>query len=209
MNRVELAARRAKRDPAEIQLIAVSKTISVGEIEIAYEEGLRVFAENRAQELWSKSAEMPSDCEWHMIGAVQTNKVRRLASIVSLWHTVDREALVLEIARRRPHARVLIQVNVGAEAQKAGCLPGDLAALVTFALSAGLDVRGLMCIPPASKDPRLAFESVQRSASEYGLREVSMGMTNDFEVAIECGSTMVRVGSAIFGPRPTFVDARN
>ena len=183
--------------------------MSVASMLLAYDAGIRDFGENRAQELVSKRAEMPDDCVWHMIGAVQTNKVRRLASCVSLWHTVDREALVLELALRAPDARVMVEVNVGNEPHKPGCRIDDLDTVIGAANDAGLAVLGLMCVPPINADPRDIFQLLAQSAHQRGLVELSMGMTSDFELAVECGATMVRVGSAIFGPRPTIADARN
>ncbi len=190
-------------------MVAVSKTATIEAIETAYAMGQRCFGENRAQELVRKAAALPSDIQWHMIGAVQTNKVRILSDVVERWHTIDRDALVLEIAKRSPGARVLLEVNVAREAQKAGCDPDQVAGLLNIATSAGLRVEGLMCIPPAGPDSAACFGLLRDIAAELQLRDLSMGMTNDFETAIACGATVVRVGTAIFGPRPSVAPARN
>jgi pyridoxal phosphate enzyme (YggS family) len=199
--RIGAAARGAGRDPAAVTLVAVTNTLDAATVRAAYESGQRDFGENRAAELAAKAAVLPDDCRWHMIGPVQTNKVRLLVAGVALWHTVDRVALITELARRVPGAAVLIEVNVGGEPQKAGCAREEVAALVARARSAGLEVRGLMCIPPADGDPRPHFAWLRGEAHRLELDELSMGMSGDFEVAVEEGATLVRVGTALFGPR--------
>ena len=178
-------------------------------VALAYDLGLRRFGENRAQELLSKAAVLPSDCEWHMIGAVQTNKVRSLAERVAVWHTLDRSALVAELARRAPGATVLCEVNVGGEAAKAGCAPDELDELVCEARAAGLDVRGLMCVPPVGDDPERHFAWLQAATHRLGLSELSMGMSGDLAAAVRCGATYVRIGTALFGPRRASDGARH
>jgi pyridoxal phosphate enzyme (YggS family) len=184
-----------------VRVVAVSKTIDADMVRAAYDAGQRDFGENRAQELAAKAAVLPPDARWHMIGPVQTNKVRALAPLVAEWHTVDRAALVAELARRRVRAPVLLEVNVGDEPQKAGCARADVEALTATARDAGLHVDGLMCVPPLGADPRPHFAWLRETAQRLGLAELSMGMTSDFEVAIAEGATMVRVGTAIFGAR--------
>lgn len=201
-DRIVAAARAAGRDPASVRLVAVSKTVDVARIRAAYAAGLRDFGENRAQELLAKRPELPADCRWHMIGPVQTNKVRALAGHVALWHTVDRDALVDALARRVPGAAVLVEVNVGDEPQKAGCARDALDALLDRARGVGLTVEGLMCVPPAAADPRPHFAWLQAAATRLGLAELSMGMSGDYESAVAEGATIVRIGTAVFGSRP-------
>ncbi len=145
---------------------------------------------------------------WHFIGRLQRNKVRAVAPHVSLWQSVDREVLATEIARRAPAAHVLVQVDFGREPQKGGCAPEDAAALVACARAVGLAVDGLMTVPPANTDPAPAFRACRALADELGLLTCSMGMSGDYEDAVREGATMVRVGSAVFGPRPPVSDAR-
>ena len=213
------AVRRAGRSRAAVQLLAVSKTVGVDVVREACQLGLRTFGENRAQDLVTKASALAVDlrggdfgeqpCSWHMIGAVQRNKVAMLGAHTTLWHTVDRVALVDEIGRRAPGASVLLEVNIGGELAKAGCAPSSVPALHEHAVAAGLDVLGLMCIPPALDEPRRHFEAMANLAARESLTELSMGMSGDFDVAIDCGATIIRVGTAIFGPRPTPGGARN
>jgi uncharacterized pyridoxal phosphate-containing UPF0001 family protein len=143
--------------------------------------------------------------EVHFIGGLQTNKVRSLVGLVDLWQTVDRNSLLAEIARRAPGSRVLIQVNATDEDTKSGCRVDEVDALVETAIARGLRVDGLMTIGPTQPDSALtrrAFRSVSAAADRLGLAEVSMGMSGDWEIAIDEGSTLIRVGSAIFGDRP-------
>jgi uncharacterized pyridoxal phosphate-containing UPF0001 family protein len=143
-----------------------------------------------------------------MIGGLQRNKVKLLAGTIHLWQTVDRASLVDEIAKRGPGDQILVQVNTTGEGQKSGCEPAAAAGLVEQARRAGLVVRGLMTVGPtsASSDPRPAFELLRSLALRCEVDELSMGMSNDFELAVKEGATMVRVGSALFGPRPTVPD---
>jgi hypothetical protein len=183
-----------------VTLVAVSKTVAAHTVLAARDAGLRVFGENRAQELIAKSNAIDG-CTWHMIGRVQTNKVRGLAPLVAMWHTLDRAALADELVRRGVTAPVLIEVNVGGEPNKGGCARDELDALLDHGRAAGLDVRGLMAVPPADADPRPHFDWLRDAAARHGLTELSMGMSGDFELAIAHGATFVRVGTAIFGPR--------
>jgi PLP dependent protein len=200
--RIEVAARRAGRDPGAVTLVAATKGVSVEHIAEALEAGIADIGENRAQELVAKAPALAgAGPTWHFLGALQRNKVRSLASWVSWWHTVDRAALGVEIARRAPGARVLVEVNLGLEPQKSGASPSDVPRLVDELSGAGLDVRGLMAIPPRHDEPRRWFAALAALAEPCGLAELSMGMTEDFEVAVEEGATLVRVGRAIFGER--------
>ncbi len=194
--------------PAGVTLVAVSKSHPAEAIREAHAAGQRDFGENYVQE-WRDKAEGLADLPgivWHFIGSLQTNKVKYLAGKVALVHTVDREELGREIAKRwekaGARARVLVEVNLGGEASKGGCRPGDVPALVDRlrALPA-LDVAGLTCIPPPEDDPRPHFRALRALRDSLGLVDLSMGMSGDYPVAIEEGSTLVRVGTAIFGER--------
>jgi pyridoxal phosphate enzyme (YggS family) len=202
-----LAALRASI-PAGVTLVAVSKTQAPEAIREAYAAGQRDFGENYAQE-WREKADALADLEgirWHFIGALQTNKVKYLAGRVAAIHTVDRIELAREISRRfaakQATARVFLEVNVGAEASKAGCAPDAVPALAEAvkALPA-IELAGLMCIPPAEADPRPHFRALRGLRDRLGLAELSMGMSADWRIAIEEGTTCVRVGSALFGAR--------
>mgnify|MGYP003337623964 FL=1 len=159
-----------------------------------------------AQELLAKHDEGSSALPVHFIGRVQTNKVRSLIDVVDVWQSVDRASVIDEIAKRAtgPAPRIFLQVNTSGEESKSGCAPGELDALVERARDRGLVLDGLMTIGPTSGEPvatRKAFRLLRRLANDHGLAQCSMGMTGDLEIAVEEGSTMVRVGSALFGPR--------
>jgi PLP dependent protein len=207
-DRIAEAARGAGREPDEITLVAVSKTVEPARIADAVDAGQRVFGENRAQELVAHANALERDVEWHFIGRLQRNKVRTVASRVALWQSVDRPELVAEIAKHAPGARVLVQVNLGDEPQKGGCAPGATASLVDAARDTGLSVEGLMTVPPDGVDARPFFAELRTLSRRLELPELSMGMSGDFEDAIGEGATIVRVGSAVFGPRPTSPNAR-
>ena len=195
--------------PPGVTLVAVSKTHPPEAIREAYAAGQRDFGENYAQE-WRHKAQVLADLPdlvWHFIGSLQTNKARVLAGAVRWIHTVDREELALEISRRSVQkgavTRVLIEVNVAGEGSKSGCAPEAASRLASVVRPLpGLELRGLMCIPPAEGDPRPHFRALRRMAGELSLPDLSMGMSGDWEAAIAEGSTMVRIGTAIFGPRP-------
>jgi pyridoxal phosphate enzyme (YggS family) len=189
-----------------VRLIAVSKTKPLELIREAAAAGQTIFAENYAQELREKADALP-EVEWHFVGALQTNKAKLVVGRAALIHTCDRLALARELSKRAKALgvtqRVLLEVNVGREPQKAGALPEDAPALLeqVRALPA-LSCEGLMCIPPAEGDPRPHFRSLRQLGEALGLGELSMGMSADYESAIEEGATLVRVGTAIFGERP-------
>jgi pyridoxal phosphate enzyme (YggS family) len=203
-----LAALRAAL-PAGVALVAVSKTQPADAIREAYAAGQRDFGENYAQEWREKAdalADLP-DLRWHFVGSLQTNKVKYLAGRVHAIHAVDREELAREISRRFAQkgavARVLLEVNTGGEATKGGCPPAAAPALAEAvrALPA-VELAGLMCIPPPEDDPRPHFQLLRRLRDALGLRELSMGMSADWRVAVEEGATLVRIGTAVFGERP-------
>jgi PLP dependent protein len=206
--RIMDAAKLAGRDPNDVLLVAVSKNVDPARIADAVKAGQRVFGENRAQELLAHANACDDALEWHFVGRLQRNKVRSLAPIVAVWESVDRVALVEELAKRAPGARVLVEVNVGGEPQKGGCAPAETPALVAAARDAGLRVEGLMTVPPAGTGVRPFFAQLRTLAERLELGQLSMGMSSDFEAAIAEGATVVRVGTAIFGPRPTSPNAR-
>ena len=197
--RIAAAAARAGREPAEVTLVAATKTVDVARVQQVVDAGVVDVGENRAQELLAKTA--VQGARWHFLGQLQRNKVRQLAPWVGCWQSVDRVELGAEIARRAPGARVLVEVNVGEEPQKGGCAPAAVPALVDALRADGLEVVGLMTVPPHGDDPRRWFAGLRGQAASLGLPELSMGMTDDFELAVEEGATMVRVGRALFGPR--------
>jgi pyridoxal phosphate enzyme (YggS family) len=203
--RIAAACTRAGRERSSVRLIAVSKTKPVSMLREAMAAGQTIFGENYAQELREK-AEALAGAEWHFIGALQTNKAKLVVGRVALVHTCDRLALAQELSKRANAAgvkqRVLLEVNVGREPQKAGALPEQLPDLLAQvrALPA-LSCEGLMCIPPAEGDPRPHFRALRELAARLGLSQLSMGMSADYEMAIEEGATLVRVGTAIFGER--------
>ncbi len=200
--RIELAANAAGRDPSEVTLIGVTKTVTAARIAEALGAGLVDLGENRAQELLAKTVELgPCGARWHFLGQLQRNKVKSLAGHIALWHSVDRAELVESIAVHAPGARVLIQVNQGGEPTKAGCSPASAPGLVHRARGLGLDVCGLMTVPPAEKEPRSYFAELRSMAASLEVAELSMGMSGDFEAAIAEGATLVRIGHAIFGAR--------
>lgn len=190
---------------SDVTIVGVTKTFPISFVKAAQDVGLRDVGENYAQDLARRHGEAAAlglNPRWHFIGGLQRNKVKLLAGKVTLWHTVDRVSLVGEIAKRDPGAKILVQVNTTQEAQKSGCEPGEAEALVTKASELGLEPRGLMTIgPTGGGDPRQSFELLRDLGDRLTLPELSMGMSADFELAVAAGSTMVRVGSILFGPR--------
>ncbi len=203
--RVVAAAERSGRDPTRVRIVAATKTVPPERIRSLLAAGCTDLGENRAQELVAKAsalADAPGGPpRWHFIGPLQRNKVQSLAPLVACWHTLDRPALVPGIAAHAPGATVLVQVNLAREPQKAGCDPDEVETLVGQADRAGLAVVGLMTIPPRGADPRPWFTDLVARADALGLSERSMGMSEDFEVAVEAGATMVRVGRVLLGSR--------
>lgn len=192
-------------DPGAVTVVGVTKAHEPAVVPLALAAGLVDLGENYAQELLAKvpAGAVGGPPRWHFIGHVQRNKVRQLAAHVTLWQTVDRVDLVAEIARRAPGAQILLQVNATDEPQKGGCRPDAVAGLLDAAGAAGLDVLGLMTVGPTDdhSDPRPAFATVRALLDRHGLGVCSMGMTDDLEAAVAEGSTMVRIGRALFGPR--------
>jgi PLP dependent protein len=193
-----------------VALVGVTKTFGSDAWRFAKTAGCDAVGENYAQEIVQKADEVALDDRLpvHFIGQLQSNKIKQLAGIVDVWQSVDRLALLTEIAKRSPRsgAEVLIQVNATGEDGKGGCAPAEVGELVHSALDLGLSVIGLMTVGPTQQDPvmtRSAFRLLRTLVDEHELRHCSMGMTGDLEIAIEEGSTMVRVGSALFGNRPS------
>ena len=194
----------------DVAIVAVTKGFPVEAWAAAQAAGLEAVGESYAQEAlakraaWAERAEVAPAPALHFVGRLQTNKIRSLAGSVALWQSVDREAVVDELARRDPGAAVLVQVNISGEDQKGGCSPSDAARLVRRAELADLVVRGLMAVGPTGSPEvaRPAFARLRALTDDLGLVECSMGMSDDLEVAVGEGSTMVRVGTALFGPRP-------
>jgi PLP dependent protein len=208
--RIARAAEVAGRDPAEITLVAVSKTMPAEAIREALLAGQRVFGENRVQEAKAKyptlREEFP-DTELHLIGPLQSNKAREAVALFDVIQTVDRqkiaEVLGAEILRARKAPKLFVEVNTGEEPQKAGIAPLEVDAFVTLCRNElKLAIEGLMCIPPADEAPAPHFALLEKIARRNGLSGVSMGMSADYETAIALGASHVRVGSAIFGARP-------
>jgi hypothetical protein len=208
--RIAAAAQAAGRTPAEIRLVAVSKTFDASVVAAALACGQAVFGENRVQEAQAKFPALRAahpQLELHLIGPLQTNKARDAVALFDVIQSVDRPklaaALAAEMARAGRRVRCFVQVNTGAEPQKAGILPEAADAFVAEAREKhGLAVEGLMCIPPADEEPAPHFALLREIARRNGMLALSMGMSGDFETAIRFGATHVRVGSAIFGARP-------
>lgn len=207
--RIEAAARAVERDVAAVTLVAVSKTHGVDRIGALLKAGQRVFGENRVQEAEAKFPALKAawpDIELHLIGPLQTNKAREAVALFDVIESVDRPKLAAELAKamdkegRRPPCYV--QVNTGEEPQKAGVWPAEADAFIAACRDEhGLPVVGVMCIPPADEEPALHFALLAKIAARNGLAIVSMGMSADYETAVRCGATHVRVGSALFGAR--------
>lgn len=203
------AAEAVKRSPADIELIAVSKTFDADAVRPVLAAGQRVFGENRVQEAERKWPELKrefADVELHLIGPLQSNKAKDAVALFDVIHTVDREkiarAIAEEISRQGRALKLFVQVNTGEESQKAGVPPREAKAFVDFCRSdLKLPIVGLMCIPPVDEEPAVHFAFLAKLAKEAGLKSLSMGMSSDFETAIAFGATHVRVGSAIFGGR--------
>ncbi|QXT39813.1 YggS family pyridoxal phosphate-dependent enzyme [Gymnodinialimonas ceratoperidinii] len=206
--RLTAAAQAHGRDASGITLIAVSKVQPAERVEAVLTEGHRVFGENRVQEAqgrWPAFQEQFGGIDLHLIGPLQSNKVRQAVEMFSAIHTVDRPKLAKKLAdlaqERGTCPDLFIQVNTGEEPQKAGCLPSEADGFISDALAMDLPIKGLMCIPPIEEEPTLHFALLAKIARRNGLEGLSMGMSSDFEKAIAQGATHIRVGSAIFGER--------
>jgi hypothetical protein len=209
-NQIEKAAKAAGREASAVRLIAISKTFEAEDIAPVIEAGQRVFGENRVQEAkakWPALREKHSGIELHLVGPLQSNKVKEALALFDAIHSVDRAKLATELAKEIQKAgnspQLFVQVNTGAEPQKAGVLPEDTDAFIKECRETySLNIAGLMCIPPLEEAPAPHFALTKKIADRNGLKLLSMGMSADFESAINFGATHVRVGSAIFGNRP-------
>jgi PLP dependent protein len=203
------ACREAARDPASVSLVAVSKTFAADAIEPVIGSGQRIFGENRVQEAkakWPALREKYPDIELHLVGPLQSNKAKEAVALFDAIHSVDRSsvaaALAKEIERQARRPLLFVEVNTGAEPQKSGVLPEETDAFLRSCRDThGLDIAGLMCIPPLHEAPAPHFALTAKIARRNGLEFLSMGMSADFAVAIAFGATHVRVGTAIFGER--------
>lgn len=206
--RVAAAAQRVGREPAGVTIVAVSKGRTAEQVRELYDAGHRHFGENRDDELVEKAATLPDDIVWHFVGTIQSRKAKHIAPVATWIHSLDRDKLVRTFAAVESSGALhhLVQVNISGEERKHGIVPGDTARLIDVATEAGLDVAGLMLIPPfpdTPEDSRRWFVALRelrdRLATEaIPLGVLSMGMTDDFEVAVEEGATFVRIGRAIF-----------
>lgn len=203
------ACKDARRDRASVTLIAVSKTFAADAITPVIAAGQRVFGENRVQEAKAKWPALMSaypDIELHLIGPLQSNKAKEAVALFGAIHSVDRpsicQALAKEIESQKKHPQLFVQINTGEEPQKAGVAPGEADAFIARCRdSYGLQISGLMCIPPVDQPPAAHFALTAKIAARNGLKNLSMGMSADFATAIALGATHIRVGSAIFGHR--------
>ena len=205
----ELVARLRACGGADVEIVAVTKGFDASVVEAAIDVGCRAIGENYAAECRAKLDALDDrgirPPRVHFIGQLQTNKVKMVAGLIDLFESIDRHRLIDEIARRQPGAAVLIQVNSTGEPTKGGCDPSAIPGLLERAGAAGLVVRGLMTVGPTSGDAavtRSAFARVRELVDRYGLGVCSMGMSDDLEIAVESGSTEIRVGTALFGRRP-------
>ena len=204
------ACKRARRDPADVTLVAISKKHPASAIEPLLEQGHRHFGENRVQEAaekWPALREAYPDATLHLVGQLQSNKAEDAAALFDVIHSLDRPSLVKALGKAfdKTGKRVpcFIQVDVGDEPQKGGCPVGELDSLLDQARTADIPVIGMMCLPPAEIEPAPFFALLDKLARDRGLNGRSMGMSGDYETAIMLGATHVRVGTALFGQRPS------
>lgn len=201
----EQLARGARRGP--VSLCAVTKGFGADAVTLAHRLGCEAVGENYAQEAVAKIAAAGAEHPpVHFIGRLQTNKIRSLVGVVDVWQSVDRDSVIDELAKRANGARIFVQVNATAEPDKGGCPMSDAKGLVERARTRGLEVLGLMTVGPTNGDPtatRSAFASVRELADRLGLAGCSMGMSGDLDIALEEGTTLVRVGTGLFGERPS------
>jgi PLP dependent protein len=196
---IDAAARRAGRDPGDVELLAAVKYVALGDIGVLLDAGVTLLGENRAQELEAKAAAWPG-ARWHFIGQLQSRKVKQILPLVELIHSVASDSALRQLERHgTPGTEVLVEVNVGGEEGKAGIAPAELPG---FLERAPVRVVGLMGMPPFADDPeqsRPHFAALRELAREHGLRHLSMGTSQDYAVAVEEGATIVRLGSVLFG----------
>ena len=192
----------------QVEILAVTKGFGPWAVKIASDCGFQNIGESYAQELTAKWSELTQDerdsVHVHFIGKMQTNKVRKVASIVKIWQTIDRPSLIEELSKRCPASSVMVQINVARNDSQGGCRITEAGDLINKAKSAGLNVAGLMAIGPQGDERTIqaAYKEIVSLADDWGLEHRSIGMSNDLGIAIECGSTMIRIGTALFGDRP-------
>ncbi len=208
LDQIHAEEARMGRTPGSARLIAVSKVQPVERVVAVLEQGHRLFGENKVQEAagkWPNLRDRFDGVELHLIGPLQTNKARQAMELFDVIETLDRPKLAQTIARLKNELghcpRLFVQINTGEEEQKAGVLPGEADAFIAECRALGLEIEGLMCIPPAEEEPSLHFALLAKIAARNGIEELSMGMSGDFEKAVAQGATYVRVGSALFGER--------
>ncbi|MBV1917278.1 MAG: YggS family pyridoxal phosphate-dependent enzyme [Sphingomonadaceae bacterium] len=206
--RIANAAALAKRDPSEIELVAISKTQPSERVVPLIEAGHRVFGENRVQEAqgkWPELLERHADLSLHLVGQLQSNKAEDALALFDCIHSLDRPSLLKALAKAMDKAGrqvpCFVQVNIGGEDQKGGCAIADVPALLEQARGANVPLIGLMCVPPFGVEPAPFFALLAKIAADNGLEKLSMGMSGDYETAVMLGATHVRVGSALFGER--------
>jgi PLP dependent protein len=207
--KIAAAAQAVGRDPAEVRLIAVTKTFDAPEILPVLRAGHRQFGENRVQEAKGKWPELKAQfpgLRLHLIGPLQSNKAKEAVELFDVIHSIDRakiaRAIAEEMNKQGRRLELLVQVNTGEEPQKAGVIPAELPTLLALCRDElGLEVAGLMCIPPVDEEPAVHFAFLAKLAAENGCATLSMGMSDDYATAVQFGATYVRVGSAIFGSR--------
>ncbi|WP_408586109.1 YggS family pyridoxal phosphate-dependent enzyme [Novosphingobium sp.] len=206
--RIAQAAKIARRDAADVTLVAISKTKPVEDVLALIAQGQRVFGENRVQEAQAKFPairEAHPDLALHLVGQLQSNKAEDAVALFDCIHSLDRPSLLTALAHAMDkldkRVPLFVQVNIGAEEQKGGCAVADVPALLAQARAADLPVQGLMCVPPAGIEAAPFFALLAKLAADNGLAKLSMGMSDDFETAVTLGATHVRIGSALFGAR--------
>lgn len=207
LERVRWRIASAGGDPGAVRVVAVTKGFGPQAVQAAADAGLVDLGENYAQELQAKAAGAPAGARWHFLGHIQRNKVKALAPLVACWQSIDGERVAEAVAAHAPGATVLVQVNVTGEEGRNGCTWDEAPHVVRRVGDLGLDVRGLMAVGPRH-DPDAAFRRLRQLAAELDLPELSIGMSGDLETAVAAGSTMVRLGEALFGPRPDPGDLR-
>jgi len=205
LDEVRARIARAGGEPGSVRIVAVTKGYSERAVSDAFDAGVKDIGESYAQEMLGKAAGAPAGVRWHYLGALQRNKLAKLAPYVVLWHGLDSQEVASALAARQPGASALVEVRTPGGPGRHGVDEAAVPALVGFAKAAGLDVRGLMAVGPRSAGPgevRKCFRSVASLAASLGLPELSMGMSGDFELAVAEGATILRLGRALFGGHP-------
>lgn len=200
-SRIARACEKAQRDIDEITLVAVSKTKSSQEVDAIFSAGLKHFGENKAQELIEKSQACNQEIIWHFIGNIQTNKLKKIAQYASVIHSVDSRKQLEIISNVEKSSEIFLQLSCDGNPSRGGVVVEEIKELYKYSQELNVDVTGIMVVPPIQEDPKQHFINAQHLSEELGLTKLSMGMSHDFETAIECGSTIIRVGSALFGAR--------